>query len=69
MRCLACNRLLTDYEATRRSAYTDEFVDLCNGCFSSISEDMNTIERSDLAHDDDDIEDISHCGLDLDKDF
>ena len=32
MRCLACNDLLKDYEATRRSLVTGEFLDLCNDC-------------------------------------
>ena len=65
MRCLSCNAALTDYEATRRSANTDEFIDLCNHCFASVSEDLQTIEREDLAHDVDYIdENDSHCGLD-----
>lgn len=32
MRCLACNQILSDKEATRRSANTNEFVDLCDPC-------------------------------------
>lgn len=65
MRCLSCNAALTDYEATRRSANTNEFIDLCNHCFASISEDLQTIEREDLAHDIDYVdENDSHCGLD-----
>lgn len=73
MRCLSCNKNLTDFEATRRSAFTGEFTDLCNYCFSSVSEDLHTIERGDLSHDDDmidaDREEISHCGLDVDNDY
>lgn len=66
MRCLACDRALTDYEATRRDAITDEFIDLCNGCFASVYEDLHTIERTDLAHDEDmiDVDSDNHCGLD-----
>lgn len=65
MRCLSCNAALTDYEATRRSVNTDEFIDLCNHCFASISDDLQTIEREDLAHDTDYVdENDSHCGLD-----
>lgn len=71
MRCLACDARLTEFEATRRSATTNEFIDLCNRCFSSVSEDLHTLEREDLAHDEDlmDYED-NHCGLDgyLDRD-
>jgi hypothetical protein len=71
MRCTSCNTLLTDYEATRKLAITNEYVDMCNHCFASVSEDLPTIERLDLAHDDDliDYEEINHCGLDIDKDY
>jgi hypothetical protein len=73
MRCIACDKALTDYEATRRSAFTNEYTDLCNNCFASISEDLHTIERTDLAHDDDmittDDDFVNHCGLDIDKDY
>ena len=69
MRCLSCDCRLTDFEATRKSAFTNEFIDLCNGCFASVSDDLHTIERADLAHDDDETEDVHHCGLDLDKDY
>lgn len=71
MRCLSCNALLSDFEATRRLVLTDEFLDLCNRCFSTISEDLHTIERTDLAHDEDsvDYDEINHCGLDIDKDY
>lgn len=70
MRCLSCNAALTDFEATRKYASTGLFVDLCNHCFTSVSDQINTVERADLAHDGD-LEDDSdsHCGLDVDKDF
>lgn len=48
MRCLACNVLLTDFEATRKSFDTDEFIDLCNHCFSFIKNDVIVVERDDL---------------------
>ena len=32
MRCMACDRALTDYESTRKSSATGEYVDLCNRC-------------------------------------
>jgi hypothetical protein len=38
MRCVCCNKALSDYEATRRHAVTGEFLDTCNTCFSSIEE-------------------------------
>lgn len=33
MRCKACDKNLTDFEATRKYSSTGEFVDLCNGCY------------------------------------
>lgn len=49
MRCLACNRVLNDYEATRRFSESREFVDLCNHCFySGVADDINFEERQDL---------------------
>jgi len=48
MRCLSCNCVLTDFEATRRGANTNEFIDLCNKCFTPIAEDIHVIERNDL---------------------
>ncbi len=48
MHCQACDCLLTDFEATRRSATTGEFLDLCNTCYSSIEDEVPAIERDDL---------------------
>ena len=74
MRCLSCDKNLTDFEATRKYAASGHFVDLCNSCFGSVSEYLHTLERADLAHEedlvdfDDDDQDF-HCGLDIDKDY
>jgi|TARA_R110002153_G_scaffold87801_4_gene216776 NAD-dependent SIR2 family protein deacetylase len=48
MRCIACDKLLSDYESTRKSEATGEFVDLCNYCYSTISKDIIVTEREDL---------------------
>ena len=48
MRCQACNRALTDFEATRKSVTTGEYLDLCNQCFSEISSEVDALEREDL---------------------
>lgn len=71
MRCLSCNKNLSDYEATRRYAHSGDFVDLCNKCFHPISKEVNTIERADLATAEDleEYDEEAHCGLDVDKDF
>ena len=34
MRCLSCNKMLSDYEATRKYKGSKQFIDLCNLCFS-----------------------------------
>jgi RNase P subunit RPR2 len=48
MRCKACDKMLSDYESTRRSIDSDEFIDLCNNCYSSIRNDIQVSERFDL---------------------
>lgn len=48
MRCVACNCRLTDFEATRRSAETEEFLDLCNDCYLPIRDQVKALERYDL---------------------
>lgn len=48
MRCLACNKILNDFEATRKSATTGEYVDLCNHCFHDVEYDIESLEREDL---------------------
>ena len=44
MRCLACNKELTEFESTRKSAQTGEFIDLCNDCYRPIKDDIRSIE-------------------------
>jgi len=48
MRCLSCNAALTYFEATRKTLKTEEFLDLCNNCYYTISDDVLTIDRADL---------------------
>lgn len=48
MRCRCCNKILTDFEATRRSVNTNEFLDMCNKCYGTIMRDVPTLEREDL---------------------
>lgn len=44
MRCLSCNKLLSDHEATRKYATSGTFVDLCNGCFEHVESDIPVID-------------------------
>jgi hypothetical protein len=54
MRCYCCNKALSDYEATRKSVTTGNFLDMCNKCYGTISGDVLALERTDLKHDDED---------------
>lgn len=54
MRCYCCNKALSDYEATRKSVTTGNFLDMCNKCYGTISGDVLAMERTDLRHDDQD---------------
>lgn len=53
MRCYCCNSLLSDFESTRRSATTGDFLDMCNDCYYTIKDDVDVYERSDLRHESD----------------
>lgn len=59
MRCYCCNAVLSDFEATRKSAQSGDFLDMCNDCFHHVKDDMDVVERQDLQHasDDEDFED------------
>lgn len=44
MRCLSCNKNLSNKESTRKSVVTDEYLDLCDDCLSTIADDVAYIE-------------------------
>lgn len=48
MHCLNCDRLLSDYEATRKHAVTFKFLDLCKVCFEDVKTIIPTIDRKEL---------------------
>ncbi len=62
MHCVACNKLLTDFESTRRNAITKDFVDLCKVCFEDVKGLFPVIERKDLVTE----SDLDPCEQDLD---
>lgn len=66
MHCTACDKLLTDYEATRKDAHTFKFIDLCKTCFEDIKPFVAVIDRKDLIteQDLDTIEDDMDTGED-----
>jgi len=70
MRCLACNKALNDFESTRKSATTGEYVDLCNHCFHNVEQDIESIVREDLRdeesfEDDDELYDLQGDLIDV----
>ncbi len=46
--CVCCDRLLSDYEATRKNALTMDYIDLCKVCFEDVKGLFPVIERKDL---------------------
>lgn len=38
MHCFSCDTLLTDMESTRKSKITGDYLDLCEDCYSTISD-------------------------------
>ena len=55
MRCYSCDCLLSDFEATRKSKTTGEYLDLCNSCFSEVADvfisEEERKEQEELQHD------------------
>ena len=56
MRCTCCNKILNDFEATRRHAVTGEFLDICNKCIKDLG--IPSIDRSDLKPNEEMVDDM-----------
>jgi hypothetical protein len=39
MRCVACDKIMTDYELTKKFSNSGEFVDMCNECSRFLADD------------------------------
>jgi len=48
MHCRACDRLLTEYQATLKNAVTGQYMDLCKVCLEDIKPFVKLIDRKDL---------------------
>lgn len=48
MRCYCCDKNLSDFESTRKSVTTGQYLDMCNKCYATIKEDLHAEERYDL---------------------
>jgi hypothetical protein len=46
--------VLNDFEATRKSVMTGEYLDMCSKCYDTIKEDIHAEERYDLYDGDED---------------
>lgn len=53
MRCVACNRVLSDRDASRKSPVTKKYYDLCSHCFDTIADDVESVENPLLEGDND----------------
>ena len=49
MKCIDCDAILSDFEATRRRHSTGAFLELCDSCFAPVAHMVDVIEREDLA--------------------
>lgn len=65
MHCVNCDRLLSDYEATRKHAITFKFLDLCKVCFDDVKTIIPVLDRKELMteHDLDDPDDLDDADL------
>ena len=71
MRCTCCNRALNDFEATRRTVSTGDFLDMCNQCYSGMEEEIPTVTRPDLNPFDEIADDdlFDENEIDIEEDF
>lgn len=53
MRCRCCDKRLSEFESTRKSINTGEYLDMCNTCYNTISNQVLSYERYDLYDDED----------------
>ncbi len=67
MRCYCCDKSLSDFESTRKSVTTGDYLDMCNKCYATIKEDLHAEERYDLFDgDEEELEDDNSLSNDLD---
>lgn len=57
MRCIACDKNLSDYESTRKDL-NGNYIDMCNTCYSTIKDDLLTVDREDLITEEEVIDEI-----------
>jgi hypothetical protein len=69
VRCVACDKIMTDYELTKKFSGSGEFVDMCNECSRFLVEDdltaVGNIDYASLS-DLEEIRDVEDGTLDYD---
>ena len=52
MKCVCCNKVLSDYEATMKHGETGEYLDTCMECLGEIQSlvPLSTIDNPSLLH-------------------
>lgn len=50
MRCSCCNKALSDRESTRKGVNTGDYLDMCDNCFSTVSDDFPYVEGHGSSH-------------------
>lgn len=65
MKCISCDKLMTDFETTRKIITNEnktEYPDLCNRCFkeSGLRDLIPVMERTDLATEVDITEEVEY---------
>jgi hypothetical protein len=69
MRCVACDKIMTDYELTKKFSSSGKFVDMCNECSRFlIDDDLTAVGNVDYAtlSDLEEIKDVEDGALDYD---
>jgi hypothetical protein len=41
MRCRACQAILSDFEATRKYKSVEDYVELCENCYSTVKDQFD----------------------------
>lgn len=49
MHCTICDKMLNDYESTRKTLNGD-YLDMCQDCYTGLDVLIPTIDRKDLLH-------------------
>ena len=68
MRCVCCNKMLSDYESTIKHGETGQYLDTCSSCLDEIMTDvdLHVKDNPSLLHKDNSDYDFDIEGIDKD---